>query len=138
VAAVRSAFALKIILLNLPKISKMPKAWVQHLNKEIRTTSYLLHPLLDESGLSSALNWYVQGLKERSGLDVALKIPEKFGRLPADMECAFSAPGRFQCGIGPAHPPRVSALQQAARLGPLFQSASPPLAAAIHRSSGCP
>lgn len=60
---------------------------VQHLNKEIRTTSYLLHPpLLDESGLSSALNWYVQGLKERGGLDVNLIIPEKFERLPAEME----------------------------------------------------
>jgi PAS domain S-box-containing protein len=60
---------------------------VQHLSREIRTTSYLLHPpLLDESGLSSALNWYVQGLKERSGLDVDLRIPEKFDRLPADME----------------------------------------------------
>jgi signal transduction histidine kinase len=60
---------------------------VQHLSREIRTTSYLLHPpLLDESGLASALNWYVQGLKERSGLDVDLRIPEKFDRLPADME----------------------------------------------------
>ena len=60
---------------------------VQHLYKEIRTTSYLLHPpLLDESGLSSALNWYVQGFKERSGLDVDLRIPEGFGRLPADVE----------------------------------------------------
>jgi PAS domain S-box-containing protein len=59
---------------------------VQHLSREIRTTSYLLHPpLLDESGLSSALDWYVQGLKERSGLDVDLRIPERF-RLPADME----------------------------------------------------
>jgi two-component system sensor histidine kinase UhpB len=60
---------------------------VQHLNREIRTTSYLLHPpLLDESGLSSALDWYVQGLKERSGLDIDLSIPENFERLPADME----------------------------------------------------
>jgi PAS domain S-box-containing protein len=60
---------------------------VQHLSREIRTTSYLLHPpLLDESGLASALIWYVQGLKERSGLDVDLNIPEKFGRLPDDME----------------------------------------------------
>src|ERR1700723_3631156 len=59
---------------------------VQPLSREIRTTSYLLHPpLLDESGLSSALDWYVQGLKERSGLDVDLRIPERF-RLPADME----------------------------------------------------
>jgi signal transduction histidine kinase len=59
----------------------------QHLSREIRTTSYLLHPpLLDESGLASALDWYVHGLKERSGLDVELMIPAKFDRLPADME----------------------------------------------------
>jgi signal transduction histidine kinase len=36
---------------------------VQQLRREIRTTSYLLHPpLLDENGLTSALSWYVQGL----------------------------------------------------------------------------
>ncbi len=60
---------------------------VQHLTQEIRTTSYLLHPpLLDEVGLASALSWYVQGLKERSGLDVDLRIPENFERLPDDTE----------------------------------------------------
>jgi two-component system sensor histidine kinase UhpB len=60
---------------------------VRHLNKEIRTTSYLLHPpLLDESGLPSALRWYVQGLKERSGLDVNLTIDETLERLPSDLE----------------------------------------------------
>ncbi len=41
----------------------------QELNREIRTTSYLLHPpLLDEIGLRAALDWYAQGLKQRSGL----------------------------------------------------------------------
>jgi PAS domain S-box-containing protein len=60
---------------------------VQNLTQEIRTTSYLLHPpLLDESGISSALSWYVQGLAERGSLDIELKIPEDFGRLPSDME----------------------------------------------------
>jgi PAS domain S-box-containing protein len=72
---------------QLAKSIRDAESLVQHLYKEIRTTSYLLHPpLLDESGLSSALNWYVQGLKERSGLDVDLRIPEGFGRLPADVE----------------------------------------------------
>ena len=60
---------------------------VQHLSQEIRTTSYLLHPpLLDETGISSALSWYVQGLAERSGLAIDLKVPENFGRLPSEME----------------------------------------------------
>jgi PAS domain S-box-containing protein len=60
---------------------------VQQLTQEIRTTSYLLHPpMLDESGLSYALRWYVQGLTERSGLDIELKISENFERLPPEME----------------------------------------------------
>ena len=63
---------------------------VQQLNREIRTTSYLLHPpLLDESGLSQAIQWYVQGLMERSGLEIGLNIPDDFGRLPADLELAM-------------------------------------------------
>ena len=62
---------------------------VQQLNKEIRTTSYLLHPpLLDETGLSQAIQWYMQGLMERGGLEIELDIAEDFGRLPADLELA--------------------------------------------------
>jgi PAS domain S-box-containing protein len=60
---------------------------VQHLTKEIRTTSYLLHPpMLDESGLSYALRWYVQGLAERSELNIDLKIADDFERLSPEME----------------------------------------------------
>jgi PAS domain S-box-containing protein len=60
---------------------------VQQLHREIRTTSYLLHPpLLDESGLYSAISWYVQGLQERSGLEVRLDCSEEFGRLPREIE----------------------------------------------------
>jgi PAS domain S-box-containing protein len=60
---------------------------VQQLSQEIRTMSYLLHPpLLDETGLSEALRWYIQGLADRSGLEIALIIPEDFDRLPREME----------------------------------------------------
>jgi signal transduction histidine kinase len=63
------------------------QATVQQLHREIRTTSYLLHPpLLDETGLYSAVSWYLQGILERSGLEVSLDISEQFGRLPDDME----------------------------------------------------
>jgi signal transduction histidine kinase len=72
---------------QLAKTVEEAQALVQHLTQELRTTSYLLHPpLLDENGLSSALSWYVQGLTKRSGLDIDLKIPENFGRLPPEME----------------------------------------------------
>jgi PAS domain S-box-containing protein len=60
---------------------------VQELTQELRTMSYLLHPpLLDEIGLTAALNWYVQGVKERSEIDIRLSIAENLGRLPADLE----------------------------------------------------
>jgi two-component system NarL family sensor kinase len=72
---------------QLAKDVKDAQDLVQHLTKEIRTTSYLLHPpMLDESGLSSALHWYVQGLAERSGLDIDLEIAEHFERLAPEME----------------------------------------------------
>jgi PAS domain S-box-containing protein len=63
---------------------------VRQLSTEIRTVSYLLHPpLLDESGLSGALRWLVEGLIERSHLKIELSIPKDFGRLSDDMEVAI-------------------------------------------------
>jgi PAS domain S-box-containing protein len=60
---------------------------VQQLHREIRTTSYLLHPpLLDENGLYSAISWFLQGLLERSGLEVQFDISKEFGRLPRELE----------------------------------------------------
>ncbi|HKB98589.1 MAG TPA: PAS domain S-box protein [Terriglobales bacterium] len=73
----------------LRKIADDTEDLVQQLSKEIRTTSYLLHPpLLDETGLSRAIQWYMQGLTERTDLEIDLSICENFGRLPADMELA--------------------------------------------------
>jgi signal transduction histidine kinase len=58
---------------------------------EIRVMSYLLHPpLLDEVGLRSALQWYIEGFSERSKIKARLELQENFGRLPHDMElCIF-------------------------------------------------
>jgi signal transduction histidine kinase len=53
---------------------------------ETRTLSHLLHPpLLDEVGLTSAVQWYVEGFVERSGIKVALDIV-KIPRLPINIE----------------------------------------------------
>jgi len=63
---------------------------VQHLSDEIRTTSYLLHPpMLDEMGLSYAIGWYIDGLKERSGLSVEVNITDDLGRLAPEIELAI-------------------------------------------------
>ena len=62
---------------------------VQQLTQEIRTASYLLHPpLLDDTGLSGALRWYVAGLSKRSGIDISLDLDEALGRLPRGLETA--------------------------------------------------
>lgn len=63
---------------------------IQNLTREIRTTSYLLHPaMLEEGGLSSALRWYVDGLAQRSSLSIELKIPDTLERLAPEMELAI-------------------------------------------------
>jgi PAS domain S-box-containing protein len=75
---------------QLAKGIRDAEALVQRLIQELRTTTYLLHPpLLDESGLASALRWYVEGLKERSGLEMELDIPDNFERLAPEMELAL-------------------------------------------------
>ena len=74
----------------LGKVLDDSQTLLQQLNKEIRTTSYLLHPpLLDENGLPEAVRWYLQGLMERSGLTVDPQINNDFGRLPDEMELAM-------------------------------------------------
>ena len=59
--------------------------------KQTRSMSHLLHPpLLDEVGLLSAVNWYVEGLSKRSGIVTTLDVqPAKFPRLPSDLETAI-------------------------------------------------
>jgi signal transduction histidine kinase len=59
--------------------------------QQVRSISYLLHPpLLDEIGLHSALQWYLDGLQKRSGIEMSIKVePPDFPRLPADMETAI-------------------------------------------------
>jgi two-component system, NarL family, sensor kinase len=75
---------------ELAKDGKKIEEVVQELHREIRTTSYLLHPpLLDECGLSSALNWYVQGVAQRTGMAIDFTISRDFGRLPIEVELAI-------------------------------------------------
>jgi PAS domain S-box-containing protein len=63
--------------------------YVRQLTKEIRTTSYLLHPpLLDEIGIAAALRVYVDGLGQRGDLAITLNAPEDMERLPHHIELA--------------------------------------------------
>jgi PAS domain S-box-containing protein len=69
------------------KIADESDALIQQLNREIRTTSYLLHPpLLDEAGLASAVSVYLRGLVERGTLEATVEVSDDFGRLPGTLE----------------------------------------------------
>jgi PAS domain S-box-containing protein len=56
--------------------------------QKIRETSYLLHPpLLDEAGLRAALHWYVDGLMQRSKLQISLTFhPDVLQGVPKEIE----------------------------------------------------
>jgi PAS domain S-box-containing protein len=80
----------QVIAPELVEEGKEIEGVVQQLHREIRTTSYLLHPpLLDECGLASALNMYVEGLAERSNVAITLDVASDVGRLPSDVELAI-------------------------------------------------
>lgn len=81
------ARAVKTKIPELAQNAVEAQTMVEQLTREIRTTSYLLHPpLLEEMGLTSAAEWYVRGLTERGLLDVRLTMSENFGRLSPDLE----------------------------------------------------
>jgi signal transduction histidine kinase len=62
-------------------------AMVDEISRQLRTMSYLLHPpLLEEAGLAAAIRWYIEGLAERSNIQVRLDIPSKMDRLHRDLE----------------------------------------------------
>jgi two-component system CheB/CheR fusion protein len=58
--------------------------------REIRTISYLLHPpLLEDSGLASAMRWFIDGFANRSEIQVKLVLPARMPRLADASELAL-------------------------------------------------
>jgi signal transduction histidine kinase len=59
--------------------------------QQVRSMSHLLHPpLLDEVGLLSAVQWYLDGLTKRSGIETSLEVqPRDFPRLTPELETAI-------------------------------------------------
>ena len=64
---------------------------IEHAIQQVRSMSHLLHPpMLDEVGLPSALQWYVDGFAKRTGIESSLEIsPTAFPRLSSDVEKAI-------------------------------------------------
>jgi signal transduction histidine kinase len=58
--------------------------------QQVRSMSHLLYPpMLDEVGLLSALQWYVDGLTKRSGIETSLEVSCDFPRLAPELETAI-------------------------------------------------
>jgi signal transduction histidine kinase len=85
----------KIVMLNRSSESKNEAVeisnLIDHAIQQVRSISYLLHPpLLDEIGLQSALQFYLEGFTKRSGIDIQLETqPSNFPRLTPEMETAI-------------------------------------------------
>ena len=75
---------------SIPRISGLIDeldALAEEALREIRTTSYLLHPpLLDEAGFASAARWFVEGFSKRSNIEVECDIPQQSKRLSKECE----------------------------------------------------
>jgi signal transduction histidine kinase len=78
---------------TLPAVAKLADemdSLSQEALREIRTTSYLLHPpMLDEAGFASAAQWFVEGYSARSGIKVEFNVSDNIGRLPSRVELAL-------------------------------------------------
>jgi len=79
--------ALKMVLMKGSEIDEA-RGIVDAAIASVRNLSYLLHPpLLDETGLRSALHWFIDGMVKRSGIQISLTItPHIFPRLAKDIE----------------------------------------------------
>jgi PAS domain S-box-containing protein len=79
------------MLLSRGASSKDVEEIVSSALSTVRNLSYLLHPpLLDESGLRAALDWFVEGLAKRSCIQITLQVrPDIFPRLGAEIETAI-------------------------------------------------
>jgi two-component system NarL family sensor kinase len=65
------------------------RSLAEQCSREVRTMAYLLHPpLLEEAGLRAAVQWYVAGFMERSGIRVDLDV-RALGRFPEPGETAL-------------------------------------------------
>jgi PAS domain S-box-containing protein len=65
-------------------------ALLQHINSELCAISHLLHPLLlDEVGLWTTLEWYVEGFRQRTGIVATLERDSNFGRLNSELDVAI-------------------------------------------------
>jgi signal transduction histidine kinase len=91
---IAAKIVLDVALVNEQQSDKKEKAvldasmLVDRAIQQVRSISHLLHPpMLDEIGLHSALQWFLEGLTKRSGIETFIETqPLNFPRLAPELE----------------------------------------------------
>ena len=92
--------AAKLFLRRIPEEVLADAHWSSYLKEaveavdralhQVRSLSYLLHPpFAEDMGLLTAVRYYVEGVSERTGIQVKTKLPKEMTRLPFEVEAAI-------------------------------------------------
>jgi signal transduction histidine kinase len=92
--------AAKLYLRRIPENSYADAHWssfvkeaaeaVDRALQQLRSLSYLLHPpFAEDMGLLTALRYYVEGVSQRTGIQVKTKLPKELSPLPFELEAAI-------------------------------------------------
>jgi uroporphyrinogen-III synthase len=92
--------AAKLYLRRIPESSYADAHWssfvkeaaeaVDRALQQLRSLSYLLHPpFAEDMGLLTALRYYVEGVSQRTGIQVKTKLPKELSPLPFELEAAI-------------------------------------------------
>jgi signal transduction histidine kinase len=92
--------AAKFYLRRIPENSFADGHWSSYVKEaaeavdralqQVRNLSYLLHPpFAEDMGLLTALRYYVEGVSQRTGIEISMKLPKESGPLPFEVEAAI-------------------------------------------------
>jgi signal transduction histidine kinase len=92
--------AAKLYLRRIPEHSLVDAHWASYVKEaagavdralqQVRSLSYLLHPpFAEDMGLLTALRYYVEGVSQRTGIQMNTKLPAEIPPLPFEIEAAI-------------------------------------------------
>src|SRR5690242_7414401 len=92
--------AAKLYLRRIPEKSFSDAHWSSYVKEaaeavdralqQVRSLSYLLHPpFAEDMGLLTALRYYVEGVSQRTGIEIRMKLPKESATLPFEVEAAI-------------------------------------------------
>ena len=92
--------AAKLYLRRIPENSYADAHWssfvkeaaeaVDRALQQVRSLSYMLHPpFAEDMGLLTALRYYAEGVSQRTGIQISMKLPKELSPLPFELEATI-------------------------------------------------